>query len=279
MISIKKIIFSITIVLLIATCINIFEADSNEPIRIWILPFNNTSENPSLANLKETIPELLEVFLSHLSRHAVVDRKHLDKVLAEQTLSLKELVSLQERQRIGKSLGATVMINGGFIKEVKKLIINAHAYDIESGRLLVSKVVRDKHYDLAELVNKLYRGLIKDLQRLLPNLGEEQIDESPISNFHFMRGLSFYYSVQYNQALAEFIQVARAEKLFNISRFWMVNCYLAQEKYEHAYIELKRLKQNSPNDLKKDEIESKLNLCLQYLSADEIESYNKIISP
>jgi len=278
-ISLRKYIFRITLVLLIVICTNVFEIDGGESFRIWVLPFNNRNEDPSSENLKEYIPELLEVFFSQSSRHVVLDRKHLNEILAEQKLALNWQVSKEERQRVGKLLQATVMISGGFIKDGKELIINAHAYDVESGRLLVSKEVKGKGSQLAELVNKLYRVLTKDLRGVLPGLVEGQIDESPISNLNFMRGLSFYYSAQYNQAIGEFIQAASEKKLYNISRLWMANCYLAQVEYEHAYIELKRLIQDSPKVLKKDEIEGKLNLCLKHLSDDEVESYNQIISP
>ena len=57
-----------------------------------------------------------------------------------------------------------------------------------------------------------------------------------------MRGLSFYYSAQYNQAIGEFIQAAEEENLMALAGLWSANCYLAQHDYGHAYIELKQLR-------------------------------------
>ena len=68
------------------------------------------------------------------------------------------------------------------------------------------------------------------------------------------------------------------KNLKNISRLWMANSYLAQEEYAHAYVELKKLEVRQTADMKQDEIEKKINLCLDHLSNEEIKIYEQIVS-
>ena len=58
----------------------------------------------------------------------------------------------------------------------------------------------------------------------------------------------------------------------------MANSYLAQEEYAHAYVELKKLEVRQTADMKQDEIEKKINLCLDHLSNEEIKIYEQIVS-
>ncbi len=251
----------------------------NADQRALILPFHNTSEDILAKDLQENIPALLEVFFSQSGWYTLVDRGNLDQIIEEQKMALTWPVSEEQRQALGKLLQASVIISGGFIKEEQKLIIHAHATEVESGRLLASGEVKGKDRQLAELIHDMYKILAKDLKKELPEPGAYEVDTTPVSNLHFMRGLSFYYGAQYNQAIGEFIQAAEEENLMALASLWSANCYLAQNDYGHAYIELKRLRLHEDHQLKTEEIEQKLNLCLENLSVDEVKLYNLILSP
>jgi hypothetical protein len=118
--------------------------------------------------------------------------------------------------------------------------------------------------------------LARDLGRRLPDLRADQIDEAPVSNLHFMRGLGYYYSARYNQALAEFLQATREKPLTDISRLWLANAYLAQQEYDHAYLELSRLRLGGSRNFREGEIEAKMRVCEKYLSAEEGERIRKL---
>jgi hypothetical protein len=85
-----------------------------------------------------------------------------------------------------------------------------------------------------------------------------------------MRGLGYYYSARYNQALAEFLQATREKPLADISRLWLANAYLAQEAYDHAYLELSRLRLGGSRNFRPGEIEAKMRACEKHLSAEEV---------
>ena len=106
-----------------------------------------------------------------------------------------------------------------------------------------------------------------------------EIDEHPISNLHFMRGWSYYHSAKYNQAIGELMEARREEEINSISSYWIANSYFALEEYGHAYIELRRLRGRDLKDVKGDEVEEKIDLCRKHLSREEVDLYNKLVTP
>lgn len=248
----------------------------DRPPRIWILPFDNPEADASGAHLEEAIPALLAVAISQSDRHAVVDRQHLNQVLAEQSLTLEGLTAQHTRHKVGRLLGATVMIGGSFVKQGEELLITMRASDLETGVVTATAEARGPAGQLGRLVSELYRRLARDLGRRLPDLRADQIDEAPVSNLHFMRGLGYYYSARYNQALAEFLQATREKPLADISRLWLANAYLAQQEYDHAYLELSRLRLGGSRNFREGEIEAKMRACEKYLSAEEGERIRKL---
>ena len=249
----------------------------DRPPRLWILPFDNPEADASSAYLEEAIPALLAVAISEYDRHAVVDRQHLNQVLAEQSLTLEGLTAQHTRHEVGKLLGATVVISGSFVKYGPDLLITMRASDAETGMVTATAEARGPAGQVGRLVSDLYRQLARDLGRWLPDLRADQIDEAPLSNLHFMRGLGYYYSARYNQALAEFLQAAREKPLADISRLWLANAYLAQEEYDHAYLELSRLSLGGSKNFRKSEIEAKMRACEKHLSAEEAERIRELV--
>jgi hypothetical protein len=244
--------------------------------RIWILPFENPGADASGAYLEEAIPALLAVAISQSDKHAVVDRRHLNQVLAEQSLTLEGLTALHARHAIGRLLGATVMISGSFVRQGPDLLITMRASELETAVVTATAEARGPAGQIGRLVSELYGRLARDLGRGLPDLRADQIDEAPLSNLHFLRGLGYYYSARYNQALAEFLQAAQEERLADISRVWLANVYVAQEAYDHAYLELSRLRLGASRNFRKGEIEAKMRACEKYLSAEEVERIREL---
>jgi len=241
------------------------------PTRIWILPFDNPKAAASLEYLEEVLPALLTVAMSHSEEHAVVDRRHVNQVLAEQSLTLKGLVAQDARHRVGKLLGATVMITGSFVERGQDLVITARASDVETAVVVATAQAQGSAGQLGRLLGEVYRQLARGLGGQLPDLRSDPIDEAPLSNLHFMRGLGYYFSARHNQALAEFLQAAREEPLTDIARLWLANAYLAQEQYGHAYLELRRLTVGGSGNVRKAEIEAKIRTCERHLSNEEVE--------
>ena len=241
------------------------------PARIWFLPFDNPSADESLEYLEEALPALLAVAVSQTDEHAVVDRQHLTRVLAEQSLTLEGLTSPSSKHRVGRLLEAPVMISGSFVKQGQELLITIRAADVETGIVTATAEARGPVGQLGPLASKLYGRLAQDLGTWLPALRADQIDQAPLSNLHFMRGLGFYFSARYNQALGEFVQAAEEQELRDISRLWLANAYLAQNQFGHAYLELSRLMRSGSSNLRHDEVKAKMRACEKHLDPEEVK--------
>ena len=263
------------VVLLAAMALRLAWAGERPP-RIWILPFDNPEADASVAHLEEAIPALLAVAISQSDQHAVVDRRYLNQVLAEQSLTLEGLTAQESKHEVGRLLGATVMISGSFMKQGRDLLITMRASDVETGMVAATAEARGPAGQLGRLVSELYRRLARDLGRRLPDLAGDQLDEAPLSNLHFMRGLGYYYSARYNLALAEFLQATREKPLADISRLWLANSYLAQEDYDHAYLELSRLRLDGSRSFRRGEVEAKMRACEKHLSAEDVERIREL---
>lgn len=245
----------------------------DRPSRIWILPFEHSQSDPSLDYLEAALPALLAVAVSGSDQHhSVVDRQHLNTVLAEQSLTLEGLTSTDTRHRIGKLLGATAMITGSFVQHEQQLLLTMRATDLETGIMTVTAEGRGATRRLGELVTTLYRRLAGDLGKRLPDLAPAQIDEAPLANLHFMKGLGHYHSARYNHAIAEFMLAAEDRQFPDVARLWIANAYWAQQHYGHACLELSRLEHGGSKH-----VLEKLRACEQHLPPEDMKIIRKLI--
>ncbi len=249
---------------------------ANRPPRIWILPFEHLQADSSLDYLREALPALLAVAVSRSEGYALVEREQLDHLLAEQSLTLEGLTSPESRLRIGGLLGATMMISGSFVRQDGELLISMRASDLETGIIGATVEGRGPASQPGQLVNKLCRQLAHDLDKRLPVLAPDQLDEAPAGNLHFMKGLGHYYSARYSQAIAEFILASGDKALSGICRLWLANAYMAQHQYSHAYLELIRPADGASTNLLEREVAARKRECEQHLSPEDMKTIRQL---
>ena len=242
------------------------------PPRLWILPFTHAGEDPKEVATGVAIGELLTVLISHSTTAEVVDCEHLDRVLQEQKLSQDGLLSAEVRIRVGKLLGATVLVSGSFVEQKDEFMVTAHATDILSSRVLTSHRESGDGEDLAGLLNRLQQALVKDLRASLPTAWSGRTDSSPTESLFFLGGLDHYHAGRYHHALAEFFKASREKQLEGVSRLWMAKTYMAQEDYSHAFLELRKLQLQGTPSLKPHvgkTLAGHLDRCADEMSEDQ----------
>jgi TolB-like protein len=264
-------VFSVAVVLALAV---VPGAAASEQVRLWILPFQSPGD-ADLEVLAETAPELLTVFFSRPPGVVVVERDHLNRILAEQGLGRNGLAEPSSRRRIGELLGATTMITGSVTRKESELIFTAHATEVGSGRVQASEQVAGAADHLEETLQKLCRKLMESLLTEAHDVGWET-EPDPGRSLHFLRGLSFYFAANYHRALGEFIECDRSREPDALVTLWRANCYLAVENYGHALLELTRLEQDGADAVSQAEVERKLGQCLEHLSPDERGFYEEL---
>jgi hypothetical protein len=264
------------VVAMLATAFDVAHAGDGPP-RVWILPFEQHHPNADLEYLEEALPALLTVALSQSDNYSIVDRHHLNHVLAEQSLTLEGLTSPDAQLRVGNLLGATVMVTGSFARYDGGLLLTVRATDLERSVITVTAEASGSVSQLPELVGRLHRALARELGKELPDPGPDQIDSAPLSNLHFMMGLGHYYSVRLGPALSEFMLAAEDRQLSQISQLWLANTYMARREYVHAYLELSTLMHGGRGALSEKEISEKMRACEKHLNPEDTEFIRQLV--
>lgn len=209
-------------------------------LRIAVLPFSNASPDPTLDSLGEGFSDLLVATLSGYQDITLVERNELEKVYRELALSHTGLPSERHLHKVGQFTGASLFVKGSYTYHAQKLTVNAHAYDIETTRLLTSTERSGELSDLAQIGEQIASDLVKGLSTEHHQFAEFQRDSTPHLTFHFMKGLGYYHTGLYEHATASFMQVLFLEPDNADARYWMGLSYLATNEVDHAQVEFEK---------------------------------------
>jgi TolB-like protein len=270
---------TVPIALLLAALAPARAEAAGEAERVWILPFEQLQEDRPFEYLREALPALLAVAISHTGDDTVVERERLDELLDELSLTLEGLTSRDDRRRIGKLLGATVMISGSYTRQDDRLLLNVQATDLETGVVTAASSVSGHAGAPRELVVDLYRAVSAALGATRREPAPNEIDRTPWANLHFMRGLGLHFSGRYSLALAEFILAADEEDVTDIARLWLARTYMADRRYDHAYLELIWLSRRGSALSSGNEIAARMRECERHLGPGEVERVRQLAEP
>ncbi len=155
---------------------------------VGVLPFENGGsyglEKEDFDALEGGLQQLLTTELSLNTELRLVDRSHINDLIAEQDLGASGRVDANTAARIGKLIGAKYMIMGGFIDWYSDFRIDARVVDVETGEIIKVQRKREKREDLFEMVvdlaNELTRGVsLKPLSREVFNSRKEYAKKAP----------------------------------------------------------------------------------------------------
>ena len=213
---------------------------------VLILPFHVATEEPGYEALGEALQELLVADLSAFPEIEVVDRKHLDEVLKEHELSLSGLAEKATQIKVGRLLGARLLLSGTFTLVNSTIKINGHLFEVASSQLVRSREVTGKVEEWLDLERQLARRLVEDLDLKMTETTARRIDTKPDVNLHFIRGLGYFYGCKYDHAIMEFLNTLRGDEKYADARYWMARSYLAEDEPAHARIEFERIAREFP---------------------------------
>jgi TolB-like protein len=238
---------------------------------ICIAPLSNNTGDKQYDALAEGFADILAATLSEQKTVKVVERQRLNNLLVEQNLSLLGLTDSATAVKVGKLLKADHIFVGGIAKPEKIFIINVHAYEIETARLVASEQVQGKPEEIVpatyDLVNKLCEKLNLPLKPIDPN----DIDKNPNASIHFIRGLGFYYSGNFDNAIVEFIKTQDLDPASDKAGYWMALCFMETGEYKHALIELEGLLARFPESPLRQDTQEKMNVCKKHIKPERHE--------
>lgn len=135
------------------------------PLRVVIIPFRNLSEKAEDQWLGNSFAESLTMGLLKVKALQVIERGQLDAIVKEQNMGQSARVDEQSAPRLGKLLGAKLVVMGSFQKVGDQLQANVRFVDAETGEVDPNRFAQiqgpfntifDLQADLAkQLVNQL----------------------------------------------------------------------------------------------------------------------------
>jgi len=232
-----------------------------------VAPLSNNTGYKQYDALADGFADMLVAALAGQENITVVERQRLRDVLKEQKLSLLGLTEPATAVRVGKILKADRILVGGITRPKEKLVINVHAYQIQTARLVTSVQAQGKTGDIFLLANNLVSKLCKGLNVKLKPIDPNNIDKSPNASLHFMRGLGFYYTGSFDDAIVEFMKTVDYDSMHTKARLWTGKVYIQTKEYAHAEIELKEIIKDFPKCEELALAKKLLKQCKQHMEA------------
>ena len=88
------------------------------------------------------VAEILKTELAGLGEYTIIERGMLEQILEEQALQLSGAVDTDTAVKIGKLVGANVVVTGSIVKTGDMYTINSRFIDVETGIVNVGKNIR-----------------------------------------------------------------------------------------------------------------------------------------
>ena len=175
-----------SLVLLLCTPAAFAVAQDKGPKTIAILYFENNSvvDKEKLDPLKKGLADMLITEMSKIKSLKVVERQRIQSVVEELNLGETDLVDKNSSQKMGKLLGAKVLLFGGFSNLFgDKLRIDARIVATETGLTLKAEEETGDLDQFLTMLKSLVKKLSDDLDVKLSKTEEDQLEASKDGKF------------------------------------------------------------------------------------------------
>lgn len=133
---------------------------------VAVLPFKNTSGDPTMAWLADAVSETLSTRLPVLAPVRVVERAQVEKLIKEIYFSQSALVDESNGIEAGKLMSAKFLVVGSYQLDAQALWLQARLVKVETGQVIAAseaKGLRDQVLELEALVaDKLGQSLLQN---------------------------------------------------------------------------------------------------------------------
>lgn len=180
--------------------------------RVAIIYFENSSDDPTLNKLKKGLADMLITDLSNINMLNIVERDKLEAILKEQKLSKSTQVDPATAAKVGKLLGAQIILTGGYFEMMGSLRIDARFIDVETGKILKSDGVDGATSSFFKIQKQLSWKIIKNLDAKVSD--NEKADLTKIEN---SKNISLEDTKIYSDALDLYDngKLEQAKKIFD----------------------------------------------------------------
>ena len=164
--------------------------------RLAIIYFDNSGGDPALDKLKKGLADMMITDLSNINMLNIVERDKLESILKEQKLNNSKAFDPNTASKIGKLLGAQIILTGGYFEMMGSLRIDARFIDVETGKIIKSDGVDGQVASFFKMQKQLSWKIIKNMDTKITD--EEKKELSVVEN---SKALTFSDLNEYSKAL------------------------------------------------------------------------------
>lgn len=128
---------------------------------VSVLAFDDRTGVPELAWLKTGLPDMLVAELATIPSVVIVQRARLDAVIREQVLHLSGRVADESAVRVGRLVGASVLVTGSVILVNGLIRIDAQLVGVEQGTILGTAAVEGPQREAPALARVLVAKVVE----------------------------------------------------------------------------------------------------------------------
>jgi TolB-like protein len=162
------------------------KAHAGNPSTIAVLYFENNSvvDKEKLDPLKKGLADMMITELSKIKEVKVVERERIQSIIEELNLSETDMVDKSSTQKMGKILGAQVMLFGGYSNLFNdKLRIDVRIVRTETGETLKAEEETGELDEFLTMLQSLTKKIAADLEVKLTSEDEDRLEVTKDGNF------------------------------------------------------------------------------------------------
>lgn len=137
-------------------------ADYNKT-KVAVLDFQLHGEGYETRDMGKIVAEWLITALVRDGRFEVIERRLLEKILTEQQLGLSGIMDESSASKLGRMLGAKVVISGSVMSLKGQIEVNARIIDVQTGSVIAAENVKSRSTEgLEDMVFQMAKAIIRD---------------------------------------------------------------------------------------------------------------------
>ncbi len=160
-------------------CTTVTYAQDKSPKTLAILYFENNSvvDRDKLEPLKKGLADMLITEMSKVKGIKVVERQRIQSIVEELNLNETDLVEKETSQRMGKLLGAKVMLFGGFSNLFNdKFRIDVRIIKTETSETIKAEEVTGELNEFLPMLQSLVKKIASELDVKLSSAEENSLE-------------------------------------------------------------------------------------------------------
>ena len=172
--------------MLLNSVIFVQQAHAGDPKTIAVLYFENNSvvDKDKLDPLKKGLADMMITEMSKINGIKVVERQRIQSIIEELNLNETDMVEKSTTQKMGKLLGAKVMLFGGFSNLFKdKLRIDVRIVRTETGETLKAEEETGELDEFLTMLQSLVKKIASDLEVKMTSEDENRLEATKDGNF------------------------------------------------------------------------------------------------